>query len=78
MDSLQIGTQTARSKFVGYFREDDPSYQGGPGDELTDLNEIVVDAIPPGTRIEYFVTSNYVQTPELMYILSGVEQIAGT
>ncbi|MCA9730261.1 MAG: hypothetical protein KC729_21450, partial [Candidatus Eisenbacteria bacterium] len=64
MDSFQTysnpGGTPARNKFVTYFREDDDDYDPGAG-ELKTGNEILPDGVfVPGSRLEYFVTANYI------------------
>jgi hypothetical protein len=56
-------------RFCSYFREDDPGFNPA-FDELTDENEILPDNLfTPGTRIEYFITGNWVSTPGVYYYL---------
>ncbi|MEZ4649650.1 MAG: FlgD immunoglobulin-like domain containing protein [Candidatus Eisenbacteria bacterium] len=69
MDSCQQGTLPFPYKFCSYFREDDDDFDAGAG-ELASANEILPDGLfQAGTQIEYFVTANYVGTPEYRYIL---------
>jgi len=69
MDSSQIGVNASSSKFHSYFIEQDARFDGGAG-EITAANEIIADGILlPGTSIEYFITSNYVTTPENFFLL---------
>ncbi len=64
MDSVQLGVIVKRNQFFSEFREDDDDFVG----ELMPENEIIWDdALRPGTRIEYFVTSNYAHTPSHYY-----------
>ena len=64
MDSVQEGTYALRNKFQSSFRENDDDYVG----ELNPENEILWDDVFfPGTRIDYYVTSNYVPTPNVLY-----------
>ncbi|MFN8547839.1 MAG: FlgD immunoglobulin-like domain containing protein [Candidatus Eisenbacteria bacterium] len=66
MDSAQSGTSIYRSRFISEFREDDDDFTG----EGANSNEMIRDGIlPPGTQIEYFVTSNYVCTPSEYFYL---------
>jgi len=76
MDSVQVGTQAYRSKFCSQFHE--LVIEGGQGlleddwsgDEQGESNEIIPDdVLTPGTKIEYFVTSNFVCTPSEMFLL---------
>jgi hypothetical protein len=64
MDSAQRGAAVSRDKFISSFREDDDDFVG----EGTADNEMIWDdCLYPGTRIEYFVTSNYRSTPGALY-----------
>ena len=64
MDSVQYGSLVYRNKFLSCFREDDDDFVGEGNPE----NEILWDdAFFPGAQIEYFVTSNYVNTPGVFY-----------
>lgn len=66
MDSVQIGTQAAKNKFISEFREDDDDFVG----ENLANNEMIRDGIlGPGTQIQYFVTANYTCTPSELYYL---------
>ncbi|MFN8546692.1 MAG: hypothetical protein U0527_01655 [Candidatus Eisenbacteria bacterium] len=66
MDSLQAGAQIAKNKFISEFREDDDDFAG----ENTNNNEMIRDGVlPPGTQIQYFITSNYTCTPTQYYYL---------
>lgn len=76
MDSVQVGTQVAKNKFVSQFHE--TTIEGGlglteddySGDEQGESNEIIPDnVLTPGTKIEYFVTANYICTPSVNYLL---------
>ncbi len=66
MDSAQVGTVVARNKFISSFRENDDDFvaEGSPDNEM-----IWDDVLYPGTRIEYFITSNYVGSPTELYYL---------
>jgi hypothetical protein len=66
MDSTQLGPAVHKNKFLSSFRENDDDFvaEGSPENEM-----IWDDVLYPGTRIEYFVTSNYVNTAgELFYL----------
>lgn len=66
MDSMQVGAQVAKNKFISEFREDDDDFQF----ENTDANEMLPDLLfTPGTQIEYFITSNRVATPSVNFFL---------
>jgi hypothetical protein len=71
MDSFQLGTQTAKNKFVSFLRdtgEDDYNWDGGG--ELAGNNEIIRDdVLVAGTGIDYFVTSNYTVSPTQNFTL---------
>jgi hypothetical protein len=72
MDSFQLGTQVAKNKFVSFLREggfeDDFAWDGGG--ELTETNEIIRDDIlVAGTKVDYFVTSNFTVSPTQNYLL---------
>jgi hypothetical protein len=70
MDSVQIGTIATRNKFCSYFREDDDDFRGETYDGLTPETEMIWDdCLYPGSQIEYFVTSNYVPTPNTVFYL---------
>jgi hypothetical protein len=64
MDSAQVGTVPQRNKFISSFREDDDDYRG-EGNAESEM--IWDDVLVPGTRIDYFITSNYVATPNNLY-----------
>jgi len=69
MDSIQVGTNAYRNKFCSQFHEDDDDF-AGTNNEQAEVNEIIRDDIlTPGTKIEYFVTSNYTCTPNINYLL---------
>ena len=60
MDSVQLGTNAFKHKFCSYLKEEDWAAWGRSGPELSDDTEIIQDdVLYPGTRIEYFVTANY-------------------
>lgn len=64
MDSAQIGSNPRKDKFISSFREDDDDFVS----ESSPENEMIWDdVLYPGTRIEYFVTSNYRNSPALLY-----------
>jgi hypothetical protein len=64
MDSAQFGTVVFRDRFLSSFREDDDDFVG----ESSPENEMIWDdVLCPGTRIEYFVTSNYRNSPTVQY-----------
>ena len=70
MDSCQLGTNAFKNKFATYLKEEDWAAWGRSGPELSDDVEIIPDDVLfPGTRIEYFLTSNYVATPSTKYFL---------
>jgi FlgD Ig-like domain len=59
MDSLEFADSAYNSKFVTYFHEDDPGYDGAAGD-LNESNEILPDGVfTPGTAIEYYFRSEW-------------------
>jgi hypothetical protein len=64
MDSAQIGIVPQRNKFISNFREDDDDYRG-EGNAESEM--IWDDVLVPGTRIDYFITSNYIATPNNLY-----------
>jgi len=67
MDSVQNGTLPLRNKFLSCFRENDtPGFQGEGNPETEMLWD---DIFYPGTRVDYFVTSNYISTPTQLYYL---------
>jgi len=68
MDSVQVGTGAYRNRFDSYFRENDPSFNPGaaPDGDRAKQNGILLDQIfVPGTKVEYFVTANYICTPSI-------------
>ncbi|MBD3160829.1 MAG: hypothetical protein GF346_01645 [Candidatus Eisenbacteria bacterium] len=66
MDSVDLGFYVSDRSFATLFREDDDDFVGEENPE----NEILWDDVfYPGTRVEYFITSNYVQTPSIVYHL---------
>jgi hypothetical protein len=64
MDSAQVGVAPQRNKFISSFREDDDDFRG-EGNAETEM--IWDDVLVPGTRIDYFITSNYIATPNDLY-----------
>jgi hypothetical protein len=66
MDSVQSGTLALRNKFLSAFREDDDDFagEGNPDNEM-----IWDDILYPGTRIEYFITGNYISSPSALRYL---------
>ncbi|MEZ4651630.1 MAG: FlgD immunoglobulin-like domain containing protein [Candidatus Eisenbacteria bacterium] len=70
MDSCQLGTQAFRNKFASYLREDEWAAFGRSGPELSDDTEIIPDDVLfPGTQIEYFLSSNYLNGNGDQYLL---------
>ncbi len=75
MDSVEIwGVQ--KNQFCSQFRElapnngqsPEPCFLWGGGTEQGEGNEILPDGVfTPGTKIEYFLTTNYVLTPTAYY-----------
>jgi len=66
MDSVQVGPVVLRNSFQSTFREDDDDFVG-EGNPENDM--IWDDVLFPGSRIEYFLTSNYVRTPNIRFYL---------
>jgi hypothetical protein len=66
MDSNQVGIAAYRNRFVSSFREDDDDFVG---EGLPENEMIWDDILYPGTRIEYFVTSDYWSSPNHSYYL---------
>lgn len=68
MDSVQISGGAQRNRFDAYFKENDAAFNPGPppdGDRARQ-NGILLDQIfVPGTKIEYFVTGNFICTPDV-------------
>jgi hypothetical protein len=66
MDSQQVGFVVTRNKFISTFRENDDDFiaEGNPDNEM-----IWDDVLFPGSRIQYFMTSNYAGTPNSLYYL---------
>jgi len=63
MDSSQIGEYARPSHYHSYYNEKDIAFDAAAG-EISEGNEIIPDGILlPGTQIEYFVTANYITTP---------------
>jgi hypothetical protein len=81
MDSCEAAGQAAKNRFCSQFRDGpspgglnlpaDPMFSwGADTGEQDEGNEIIPDlALTPGTKIEYFITSNYTCTPEVYYYL---------
>jgi hypothetical protein len=68
MDSVQLGTNMFPNKFCSYFHESDPGFNPS-FPQLTDENEILPDDLfTPGTKIDYFVTGNWVGSSEYFYL----------
>jgi hypothetical protein len=66
MDSNQVGLVTFCDRFVSCFREDDDDFMGEGREE----NEMIWDDILyPGSKIEYFITSDFKSTPGSLYYL---------
>jgi hypothetical protein len=74
MDSVEVGTTAYKNRFCSQFRDGpspggqnlpaDPCFNWGGGGEQAEGNEILPDlCLTPGTKVEYFVTTNYVCTP---------------
>jgi hypothetical protein len=64
MDSVQAGIFPFKNRFQSTFREGDDDFVG----ENQPENEMIWDDVLfPGTRIEYFITSNYIGTPGILY-----------
>jgi len=69
MDSTQFGANASSNRYHSYYHEKDVAFDAGAG-EISPGNEIIPDGILlPGTQIEYFVTANYVTTPEIHFTL---------
>jgi hypothetical protein len=70
MDSSQLGANAFANKFCTFAHPDDSYYQGDPeADERSDLNEIIRDdVIAPGTKIQYFITANFVGESTLFFL----------
>jgi len=67
MDSLQIGVNPSSSKFESYFIEGDARFDAGAGERSTE-NEIIADGVLlPGTRVDYFLSANYVSSTDELY-----------
>jgi len=66
MDSVQNGSIPFRNKFMSTFREDDDDF-AGEGNPENDM--IWDDALFPGSRVEYFLTSDYIGTPNIQFYL---------
>ncbi|MBD3160502.1 MAG: T9SS type A sorting domain-containing protein [Candidatus Eisenbacteria bacterium] len=66
MDSVQLGFVVTRNQFCTYFGEGDDDF-AGEGNYENDM--FPDDIFLPGTRIEYFVTSYFVDTPNTFYYL---------
>ncbi|MFB3907091.1 MAG: FlgD immunoglobulin-like domain containing protein [Candidatus Eisenbacteria bacterium] len=64
MDSMQVGSVPTRNTFLSNFRENDDDFVG-EGNAETEM--IWDDILYPGTQIEYFITSNYTNTPNVLY-----------
>lgn len=62
MDSSEIGANALTNKFCTFAHPDNEYYTGDPeADERSDLNEIIRDnVIAPGTKIQYFITANFI------------------
>ncbi|MCA9759688.1 MAG: hypothetical protein KDA27_28080, partial [Candidatus Eisenbacteria bacterium] len=70
MDSCQQGTNAFKNKFASYLKEEDWAAWGRSGPELRDGVEIIQDDVLfPGTKIEYFLTSNFKLTPGEKFFL---------
>jgi hypothetical protein len=68
MDSVETAVPWSY-RFASYFHEEDPGFDPAYAD-LSDGNEILPDNLfTPGTKIEYFVTANWVDSPGDYYYL---------
>jgi hypothetical protein len=68
MDSVEA-RDASSSRFCSRFREDDPKFNWGGGGDQGEGNDILPDGVfTPGTKIEYFVTTNYISTPATYYV----------
>lgn len=70
MDSSQLGSNVFPNKYCSFAHPSDPFYAGDPeADERSDLNEILPDLVfTSGTRIDYFVTANYLGSAEKFFL----------
>jgi hypothetical protein len=76
MDSAELSpTQVYKNRYVTYSHEEDPSFVGGQP-EQSSAQEILIDGLfAPGTKIDYFFTSNYVTLPgEYFYLPDTTDQ----
>ncbi|MEZ4648905.1 MAG: hypothetical protein R3E97_09000 [Candidatus Eisenbacteria bacterium] len=72
MDSAQIGTNAFKHRFASYLKEEDWAAWGRSpsGPELTHEVEIIQDdVLYPGTKVEYFLTANFIDRPDERYLL---------
>jgi len=63
MDSIQIGPLPQKNRFLSRFSEKDDDYLG----ENKTSDMLPDDVFRPGTRIEYFLTANYMKSPNDKY-----------
>jgi hypothetical protein len=63
MDSIQIGSIPMKTRLHSRFSEKDDDFLG----EIKASDMIPDDVLLPGTRIEYFLTSNYMKSPNDLY-----------
>jgi hypothetical protein len=68
MDSVELNFVVSRNRFCSYFAERDDDFRGENFDGMEPETEMIWDdVLYPGSKIEYFITSNYVATPNLLY-----------
>ncbi|MFB3907538.1 MAG: FlgD immunoglobulin-like domain containing protein [Candidatus Eisenbacteria bacterium] len=64
MDSVQLGNIAVKDRFLSCFRENDDDFAG----ENQPENEMIWDdVLVPGSRIQYFITSNFANTPNILF-----------
>lgn len=72
MDSAEAGSVPYTHRFCSYLKEEDWTAWGrsASGPELSDEVEIIQDGVLfPGTKIEYFLTANYVNNQNVRFVL---------
>ena len=69
MDTVEIAAGPQKEQYCSYFREGSQGANWGGAGERNKGNEMLPDSVfTPGTKIEYFVTTNYINNPiELVY-----------
>jgi hypothetical protein len=64
MDSTKVGGVPSKNRFKSNYRENESQFLGETHPETEMIWD---DALRPGTRIEYFLTSSYIGSPDILH-----------